>query len=121
MTAAIAKIEENILGWDFIKKYKLNFIWEKDECFLYDKKAKIKKQLDFVSFPHLSRPHMHSVHALDSSSLDKQVEEMLFSTAAMKMCDNNAAEEVNHQPEYKALIDKYPQILKTEFSAKSKG
>ena len=44
MMATVAKIDDNIIGWDFIKKFKMNFIWEGEECFFYDKKAKISWQ-----------------------------------------------------------------------------
>ena len=53
--AAIAKIEETILGWDFIKKYRLSFYWDNfGECYLFDRRAGIKKWLQFVAIPHQS-------------------------------------------------------------------
>ena len=53
--AAIARIQGMILGWDFIKKYRMSFWWDKwGECYLFDKKANIKKHLHFVNVPHKS-------------------------------------------------------------------
>ena len=41
--AAVAKIQDTILGWDFMKKFRLTFWWNKwGDCYLYDKKSNIK-------------------------------------------------------------------------------
>ena len=40
--AAIANIKGIIIGWDFIKKYRLSFYWDKwGECYLQDRKTTI--------------------------------------------------------------------------------
>ena len=121
MWVTVAKIQDNIIGWDFIKKFKMNFVWEGETCYFYDKKAKIKKSLDFVSFKHNSRPHLSSIQSMAEEVVDTDDFGMLFSCAPMQQSSEEVADKVEIQPEYKALVDKYPQILKTEFRAKSKG
>ena len=59
LQAAIAKIKDTIIGWDFFRNYKLSFWWSKfGDCYLHDKKANIKKLLEYVAIPHQSRPHL---------------------------------------------------------------
>ena len=43
---------DNILGMDFLKKYKLDLRWgDEDDYFLYDKKSQTKAQCQFVKIP----------------------------------------------------------------------
>ena len=46
ITAVIAKVQAPILRWDFIRKYKFDWIWgEFGDLYLRDKKAKIAKKI----------------------------------------------------------------------------
>ena len=121
INAAIANLEETIIGWDFIKKYRLSFYWDENgECYLYDRKAQVKKHLEFISVPHQSRPHL--------SRIDKNSEEcvegatVLFDTAAMQVCDNSvsdkpepakseSAKTVHIPNEYQTLLNRFPNLM----------
>ena len=53
--AVICDVQQDILGMDFINKYKLNFEWDdfdQTELYLVDKKANIKKSLQVVTVPN---------------------------------------------------------------------
>ena len=67
--AIICDIQQDILGMDFITRYRLNFEWDdfdQTELYIVDKKAKIKAPLQIVTVPH-STPR---IDYLDSSNGD---------------------------------------------------
>ena len=51
--ATIADVQQDILGWDFIAKHKLDMIWSETglDLYLFDRKAKIKQPLKFYTLP----------------------------------------------------------------------
>ena len=54
MPAIICDIDQDILGMDFLSKYKLGFEWDgidQSELYLVDKKADIRKLLQTVTVP----------------------------------------------------------------------
>ena len=59
--AVICDIQQDILGMDFLNKYKLGFEWDdfdQTELYLVDKKSKIKAELQMVTVPSdLQRVH----------------------------------------------------------------
>ena len=64
MPAVICDIEQDILGMDFLSRYKLGFEWDgvdQSELYLVDKKAQISKLLKTVTVPtDLQRTHHFS-------------------------------------------------------------
>ena len=143
MKAAIANIEGIILGWDFIKKYKLSFWWDRwGECHLYDRQADIKKLLEFIKIPYQSTT-LNSIMVptvADAAFRDENPRETLFNAQALASIETvsekimgsaNSADTFSQtdknlpvpeiSPTYKSLLNKYPNVLKTEFQAKSKG
>ena len=134
--AAIAKIKGTIIGWDFIKKYKLSFWWDSwGDCHLHDRQANIKKLLQFVKVPHKST-RLNSIRVPSTVSVAEESAELLFNMAAMKLSDafsQTATENLADSPEklaekkpeipaeFKCLLNKYPSLLQTNFKAKSKG
>ena len=108
--AAIAKIEDTILGWDFIIKNKHNFIWEGDECFIYDRKAKIKKLLEFIKIPHQSKPRFDSIQ-YNAAYLEEA--EMLYSMATMTACDAGSDSSPSEKTEILQSIKTLGQISST--------
>ena len=42
------EIPQQILGWDFFRKYKLGFEWHSDELYITDRKAQSKSLLKFI-------------------------------------------------------------------------
>ena len=54
MPAVICDISQDILGADFINKYKLSLVWDdfdQSELFILDRKAQIEERLSFVTVP----------------------------------------------------------------------
>ena len=54
MPAVVCDIQQDILGMDFITKFKLNFEWDdfdQTELYLVDRKAQIKAPLQIVTVP----------------------------------------------------------------------
>ena len=47
--AVIVDIDQEILGMDFLNKFKLGLDWEGGEYHIYDRQAQIKKSLTFVA------------------------------------------------------------------------
>ena len=61
MEAVVCNISQDILGMDFLDKYKMGMEWDdydQSELFLVDKRAKIKTRLEMVTVPtDLQRVH----------------------------------------------------------------
>ena len=54
ISAVICDVQQDILGMDFINKYRLNFEWDdfdQTELYLVDKKANIRKSLQVITVP----------------------------------------------------------------------
>ena len=63
MPAIICEVQQDILGMDFLKKFKLSMEWDdfdQTELFLVDKKADIKELLQIVTVP-TDLPRVHSM------------------------------------------------------------
>ena len=127
MVAAIAKIEDTIIGWDFIKKFKLNFEWQGEDCYLHDRKANVRKRLEYITLPHQSKPHLQSVQSTQADQADQSGHpldlEMLFNTSAITKIDSESVDNSKKpiSQKYQNLLNKYPGLLKTEFKAKDNG
>ena len=96
----------------------------------FDRKAKIKKLLQFISIPHQSRPHLSSVeicpsyvneqkHSLYCASVVHQI--LSDESLSENLADGKVSEKSEIPSEYQALLEKYQKLLKTEFTATSKG
>ena len=118
LQAAIAKIKDTIIGWDFFRNYRLSFWWSKfGDCYLHDKKANIKKLLEYVAIPHQSRPHLRAVQALP---IHENNNDVAFNTASMErliLADTDTADSPNSadtksadppeiKSEYKQILDR---------------
>ena len=52
-TAIKAEVDSPVVGWDFMRKHRLDLVWNDDgENILVDKKAKIEYKLKFKGLPH---------------------------------------------------------------------
>ena len=111
--ATIADIEQDIIGWDFISKHKLNFEWnEFGDLVLHDRKANIKSTLKCVSMPVDSLQTAYVQSLRQSYNIPNKAE--AFEVASMKLlAENNKVNEIN--PKYQQLINKFPEILKPSF------
>ena len=119
--ATIADIEQDIIGWDFLSKYKFDFAWnEFGDLYLHDKKADIKAPLKFITYKSGSVPQtallQDAEKVLSWSRRQSQIEE--FEIASMKQLEPRAPESSKANkinPKYMRLIEKYPDILKPSF------
>ena len=111
ITAVKANIKAPLLGWDFYKKYKLDMVWDedKDEVYLYDKKAQIRKKLDMVTVPHGFVPRFSAVETSPSSSSSQSIF-LRFGAQCVAALEVKEEKEV-HTEEYLKMVDKYKEIL----------
>ena len=82
--AAITDIAKPIIGFDFIKKFKLNQEWEGDTYTLFDPKAQIRTPLHFAALPHMSVPSAVSLSSLESSEVQSKVDSVVFQISCIK-------------------------------------
>ena len=131
MEAVICDIKSDILGMDFLNKYKLNLEWDEvdqSELYIVDKKADIRKELQIITVPS-DTPRMHYLgQGSDQSpplSARKGVspEVAAFEMACMKKLDENVETKVPkvdwvklHGEEFVSLIKKYPKLLTPTFA-----
>ena len=117
----VAKVKAPILGWDFIRKYKLDLVWgEFGDIFLRDKTAKIQKRLEHIKVPHGFSPRFEAAEVDAVKSLDTQTEFFLFGQKCVEAIKVEAEKE-EHPQKYMKLLQKYKDILKPNFKeAKTK-
>ena len=113
MPAIVCDIGQDILGMDFLTKYKLGFEWDEatqSELFITDRKADIKEILQFVTVPNdLQRTsYLETSHGASSSPqanrswvgalegvspLTKSNEAIVFEMACVEQLDLKSEEE----------------------------
>ena len=117
--AIITDVKQTILGMDLINTYKLGFEWFENDFYLIDKKAAIKKKLEFVTIKQNSLPAQF-VEAQTDPEITK------FEIACIK----RLAESDNKKPSDEEVLKKVPQnyrkliqeydILKPNYKVKPK-
>ena len=95
--AIVADVSQDILGWDFLQKYKLNWEWSQfGDLYLVDKKAKSRNLVKFHALPAYEQMSLvgevDSVHAADIV-VDNSVTE--FEIASMKLLGAEEEKELN--------------------------
>ena len=66
----VADVESPVLGWDFIRRNKLDIVWnEFGDNVIIDKVAKVSQVLEFKSIPH-QRSRLHKRLSVSSTSQD---------------------------------------------------
>ena len=137
MSAVICDVDQDILGMDFMNKFKLNLEWnevDQSELHIVDRKAQIRSQLQIITVPlNLQRVHSMNVSSSPSNQpaecqwkpdlsprLDNET--IQFQVSCMKKLDKEieakkTIEEqlLMHDPKYVRLIKKYPQLLSPSF------
>ena len=139
MPAVVCDIAQDILGMDFIDKYKLGFEWDdfdQSELYLVDKRANIKEELQIVTVPsdlqrvsYLVAPPVQSSESADlvkgfppksvvvlGEPRDNQA--VSFEVACMQNLDKSVDPKglEIHDEKYIKMVKKYPQLLKTTYS-----
>ena len=126
--AYVADVQSPVLGWNFLRKHKLDLKWNKfGDMLLYDRKAQISQLLQFKSLPKDRSARHHKLAVL--SNLDRNQEEfdLPFMVAAMEALDENQGviheEDINAMPDscYKTLLLKFPDLLKQDFNSDTKA
>ena len=118
----IADVKESILGWDFIQKNRLNFIWDQwGELYLQDSRSQIKTRLRYIPLPHGQVPRASSITP-ESTNSPGQVspdspEAQVFYAACVAALGKE--EKVKIEPKYEDLINKFPGLLTPSFQDNS--
>jgi transposase InsO family protein len=109
MEVVIADIPKPIIGWDFLKKFRLNFEWAMDgseEVELVDKVSGIRAPLRIEP--------VHIGTHLDLAPIEEPKSFLQWSQMQTQLYnDTNKPEEI--QMKYKKLIDKFPELLNYSF------
>ena len=112
LDVVIAEVDQPIIGWDFISRYKLDFEWGQfDDLYLVDKRANIKHTLSCVTIPFQSLPQTAALIDLSNSSGDRSFldpQSVAFEVASMKLFGPEKEIEEN-------LLDKQPQVIQEMF------
>ena len=112
----LTDVEIPILGWDFIKKYRLSQIWtEWGDLELVDKKANIKTTLRIEPVPKGTPLKLAPIEDDSESETYKTFQEW---SQTQNQKATKKIEKTPIAPKYKALLEKYPEILKVNFKAK---
>ena len=120
--AAIVDINQPILGWDFVRKFKTNMEWFEGEPTLYDKIAKIRAPLQYVAVAHHSSPSIQSVQTVAESEVALPfIDSIIFQIAAIKsLKEENEEELLKIDPKFQVIINKYPDLLQANFKEPNK-
>ena len=124
--AVVCEVSQDILGMDFVKKYKLGFEWDdydQSELFLVDKRAQIKKRLQIVTVPK-SLQRAHHFEAVEEACVDwsKRNTTTAFEISCVKSLAEPEKKKVSqeealkkHAPEYVEFIKAHPELLEPSF------
>ena len=140
MPAVVCDVKQDILGMDFIAKFKLNFEWDEfdqSELYIVDRKAQIKAQLQVITVP-VDTPRVNYLSKSDSAEPSQSAlnpppsakvgvprinnEEVEFQVACMKRLqsqsqfigqnDKSASQNNKIEDQLKMHDDEYVQMIK---------
>ena len=117
--AIITDVKQTILGMDWINAYKLGFEWFDNDLYLIDKKADIKKKLEFVTIRQNSLPAQFVEAQTDPEITKFEIAciKQLAESEIKKPSDEELLKKVPKN--YRDLIQKY-DILKPNYKVKPK-
>ena len=131
MNVIKSDVEKPIIGWNFMKRYKLAMDWNEwgDVC-LIDKKANTQTILHYRSVPYQEARSSASLRVrTDTATGDKSTVQTMFEMAAMQSFAsdessttlNEVMNKIENMEEghYKELIKRFPGILKLSFDKDS--
>ena len=126
--AVVCDIDQDILGMDFLSKFKLGLVWDdfdQSELYIYDKKAQIKERLQIVTVPsdmqslsYLGPDRSKEAGLVNFSDRNQAI---AFQVSCMKQLgskpENKTMDEglAMHEEKYVKLLKKYPQLLNPSF------
>ena len=105
--AVISDTTDNILGMDFISKYKFEFRWgEFGDLLFYDPKAQISTPCQFVKVPKGVLPRVAAVtHQSRPPEVTPDVLLQTFAVASLKALDDNLPQQKQIPLAYKKLLE----------------
>ena len=114
IVAVKAKVKETILGWDFIRRHRLDMVWsEFGDVFLRDKVNGISAPLTYQSIPHNSSPRFKTPKVTPPVINDTST----FEVHSVKQFPV-PEEKVKHDQEYIKIVQQYPNLLTPTFKTK---
>ena len=125
MPAVVCDVQQDILGMDFLTKYKLNFEWDdfdQSELYLVDKKAQIKALLQIVTVP-TSTLRVNSLDRVSNHTpgpdvgeepleVAKANEAIAFEVACMKQLDPTVTKKKSVEDQLKMHSEEYIKMIK---------
>ena len=118
-----ADVESPILGWDFVRKNKLDLVWsEFGDLFLEDKKSDIKTLLHYKPLPVEQSTRLQSLTFVDESVRSRRSSPDVIQAQVSAMLDLGAQPEQNlttlTEGPYKKLLKKIPRSSEAKFRRK---
>ena len=115
-----AKIDNPVIGWDFIRYHRWNFIWNDfGDIMVNDRKAKISQILHYKALPpdkSLGVKKLSVVSDLHSQGLSgAEAHRHMAEVAAIEALAPQATVE-SPPPQVQSLLEKYPDLLKENFN-----
>ena len=116
-----AKIDTPVIGWDFLRKHRLSLAWnEFGDISINDVKANISKLLNFKSLPveeSLGTKRLSLINDLSvKGAVGQDAQELLAQVAAVEALAPQESV-VDVPPQFRSLLNKYPDITKENFNA----
>ena len=129
-TAVKADVASPIIGWDFIRKHRLSFVWNKwGDILIKDRKSNIKKELVFKPLPQLQSDSMSSLRTHEAQSDDvNEVFKLVQEVAAMQSVDlpadtnepdifmSDQSLDLLADSPFKSLLSRFPGLLTQDFT-----
>ena len=109
-TVIISDVETPIMGFDFIKRFKLDLVWSRwGDYQIFDKRAKIRKNLEFDIVPKGTLLNLAPIETEVPYKNYKQWSQIQTQKANEKTAENKIPRK------YRELLNKFPEILKPDF------
>ena len=123
-----AEVDSPVLGWDFIRHYRFDFIWnEFGDIMIRDKKSGIESFLNFKSIPSDEAAKSSNLEPVFSCAVNPrkysgvEANELVFQVASVQDLTKvikSEKENINDMPDspYKQLLLQFPKVLEQNFS-----
>ena len=115
-------VKDPILGWDFTETHKLTTDWtEFGDAVLIDKKAKISHVLSYKAISHTQPQRLSTLLQEVSPEVDcESSHQTVFNTACVSALEEELDDVINDlesmpESEFKALLRRFPDLLKLNF------
>ena len=111
-TVIISDVETPIMGWDFIKKFRLDLVWSRwGDYQIHDRKANIRANLSFDIVP---RGTLLKLAPIETDTVVPYKNYQQWSQIQTQKA-NEKTPEKKIPKRYRELLNKFPEILKPDF------